>query len=87
MCAKQNTVKDRQGRGLKGSVTLAGPVMPEKQTLSEQLTKICEATPSKGEKSLQLLSSISNNSAESTITSQTKEKVHQAIQLIASKTT
>jgi len=84
MCAKQNTVPNRQGRGLKGSATLAGPVMRGRTTPLEPPTKTPVKMQNGEAMSLQSLSSISNNSAESTITLQTKEKLQQAILLTGS---
>lgn len=86
MCAKQNTVPKKQGRGQRGSAILVDPVMPGRITPLEHLTKTSEPMPNVEGMSLQSLSSISNNSAENTITSQTKEKLHQAILLTGSST-
>ena len=86
MCAKQNTVPKKQGRGQRGSAILVDPVWPGKTIQSGLPSKTSEQTPNVEGMSLQSLSSISNNSAESMITSQTKEKVHQAILLTGSST-
>lgn len=86
MCAKQNTVPKKQGRGQKGSAILVDPVMQGRTTPLEAHLRIYEQTQNAGGMILQSLSSISNNSVESMITSQTKEKVHQAILLTGSIT-
>lgn len=82
MCAKQNTVPSRKGRGLKGSVILAGPVMCGRTTPLEPPMKTSDKVQSGEGMSLPLPLNISPNFAENTITLGEKEKLRKAFPLI-----
>lgn len=82
MCAKQNTVPSRKGRGLKGSAIPAGPEMSGKPTLSEPPMKTSDKVQSGEGMSLPLPLNISPNFAENMITLGEKEKLRKAFPLI-----